>query len=277
MLQYKFISSHHNVAPHSYYALGIRILIVYCVSKLYLLSFSGGVFGSIITPDQTEVLKEEGTNVTLFCSYSTAISVQWYRQYPKSAPEYLLLILQTGRVQSAEKLDPRYSARLNEKKTQVYLEISSLQFAIYCVCESRVIMLFFTILLLALFKGKSFADVITAKRDHVFTTVGDKVTFSCNFSNSGYVPSLHWYRQYLGSVPQFLILEYSGSVVTANPPIQGISIKHRKEAQEVNLEISSVKVTDSALYYCALQPTVTENTTTLYKNLQQIIKQKYAV
>ncbi|KAI7802058.1 TCR-alpha V segment II-62 [Triplophysa rosa] len=130
-------------------------------------------------------------------------------------------------------------------------------------------MLFLTILLFAIFKGKSSADVITSRKDNVFATAGDRVTLSCNFS-SGYVSSLHWYRQYLGSPPQFLILDYSGSVVNANPPIQGISIKHRKEDQEVDLEIESAAVSDSALYYCALEPTVTRNTTSLYKNLTTI-------
>uniref|UniRef100_A0A672PZX7 T-cell receptor alpha/delta variable 19.0 n=1 Tax=Sinocyclocheilus grahami TaxID=75366 RepID=A0A672PZX7_SINGR len=89
----------------------------------------------------TEV--HEGANITLSCSYLTAISLHWYRQYPRSAPEYLLLILQiSGRVQSTENLDSRFSARLNEKKNRVDLIISSVKVTdsalYYCALEPTV-------------------------------------------------------------------------------------------------------------------------------------------
>ncbi len=47
-----------------------------------------------------------------------------------------------------------------------------------------------------------------------------------------------------------------------------------KAAKNMTLTISSTEVKDSAVYYCALEPTVTGNTTTLYKNMRNLIKWK---
>ena len=85
---------------------------------------------------------------------------------------------------------------------------------------------------------------------------GDNVTLSCNYTSSN---NLFWYRQFPSSPPQFLIKEYQKAF--------RFTFKKEEERNMFHLEISSAVLTDSALYYCALQPTVTGNTDSLYKNL----------
>ncbi|KAF4117440.1 hypothetical protein G5714_001993 [Onychostoma macrolepis] len=99
-----------------------------CLTGL-ICSLICGSFANDITPVQTDVYKKEGENVTLSCSYSSASTLQWYRQYPGSAPEFFVLILHsTGEVSQKSEIverDPRFFGKVNEEKTHVILEISS--------------------------------------------------------------------------------------------------------------------------------------------------------
>ncbi|KAK2900796.1 hypothetical protein Q8A67_008911 [Cirrhinus molitorella] len=126
------------------------------------------------------------------------------------------------------------------------------------------------LILLTLTQGNRAEDVITPYSHAVFATDTDSVKLSCNYTGSAY--SLHWYRQYAGLPPEFLILDYSGFVTHANPPVSGISILHRKDDNSVDLIISSAAVSDSALYYCALQPTVTGNTKHTIQEPERLLK-----
>ncbi|ROL46383.1 hypothetical protein DPX16_3628 [Anabarilius grahami] len=73
--------------------------------------------------------------------------------------------------------------------------------------------------------------------------------------------NLQWYQQYPNSEPEFLILIMeSGQMQNATPPHPRLTASVDKESKTVNLEIFPADVKDSALYYCALQPTVAGNT-----------------
>ncbi|KAF4117484.1 hypothetical protein G5714_002037 [Onychostoma macrolepis] len=114
-----------------------------------------------------------------------------------------------------------------------------------------------------------FGNVIKPNKTDVFAEEGSSVTLSCSFSASGANDYLHWYRQYGRSKPEFLVLIYSKSKDakrSVEDPRFSVNIP---KSEHVDLEISSAAVSDSALYYCALQPTVTGNTSALYKNLLQ--------
>ncbi|KTG05001.1 hypothetical protein cypCar_00029838 [Cyprinus carpio] len=167
---------------------------------------------SVMTADQIRpnqeisVIKEDAT-VTLSCSYDTTSSyVYWYRHANIMIPSALLLLL--------------------------------------------------------FIKSDTLAQSITPQGNKTLAAVGQNVTLSCEYE--GAITNLHWYRQYPRSKPEFLAWIYPQGA-TSNPLPPRIIPKVDKNL--VSLEISDAEVTDSALYYCALTPTMTGNSTTVYKNL----------
>ncbi|KAI5627834.1 hypothetical protein C0J50_10659 [Silurus asotus] len=111
------------------------------------------------------------------------------------------------------------------------------------------------------------ADIsIKPEESTLSVTEGSNIKLSCTYNGS--VDTLHWYQQKPGSRPEFLLLIYESGkqVIKGQPPHPRLSIILEKIKKKVDLIISSAAVSDSALYYCALQPTVTGNPAALYKN-----------
>ncbi|KAK3545442.1 hypothetical protein QTP70_007642 [Hemibagrus guttatus] len=119
-------------------------------------------------------------------------------------------------------------------------------------------------------EGDSMADSIESLFTHKTVDEGDEVTLSCKYkfsvSGSNY---LQWYRQYPQSKPDFLLYISTNGDLSQNIPPR-MSPKVYGDEQ-VDLIISSAAISDSALYYCALRPTVTGNPAALYKNLDTIL------
>uniref|UniRef100_A0A8C7WUT5 Immunoglobulin V-set domain-containing protein n=1 Tax=Oryzias sinensis TaxID=183150 RepID=A0A8C7WUT5_9TELE len=99
------------------------------------------------------------------------------------------------------------------------------------------------------------------------TLEGTSVTLSYKYKNAAKVNDyFFWYQQFPGKPPEFLI-SHTGTGTPISQPVPGFSFKVSDNKRQMDLQISSAAVTDSAVYYCAVEPTVTGNNKTLYKNL----------
>uniref|UniRef100_A0A3B3Q2R2 Ig-like domain-containing protein n=1 Tax=Paramormyrops kingsleyae TaxID=1676925 RepID=A0A3B3Q2R2_9TELE len=95
---------------------------------------------------------------------------------------------------------------------------------------------------------------------------GDKAVLTCSHDITD-SRSMYWYVQHPNEAPELLFSE-SGR----NKPDRRITMDvNNLENKRVDLELSSTEVTDSAVYYCALRPTVTGNSLMLYKNLTALL------
>uniref|UniRef100_A0A671U109 Ig-like domain-containing protein n=1 Tax=Sparus aurata TaxID=8175 RepID=A0A671U109_SPAAU len=110
------------------------------------------------------------------------------------------------------------------------------------------------------------ADRVIQPTGDVIAAEGDTVTLDCSFETSNPSPTLYWYKQEVNNFPKYILKCFSKTVENADD-----FEKDRFNATIINnsvpLKIQKLQLSDSAVYYCALQPTVTGNTKTLYKNL----------
>ncbi|KAF4117470.1 hypothetical protein G5714_002023 [Onychostoma macrolepis] len=127
-------------------------------------------------------------------------------------------------------------------------------------------MMLHSVILLSAFAYATHGNEIKPTKTDKFADEGSSVKLSCSYS-SAY--TLYWYRQYPGSAPEFtvLILDSAKQAEESNVDYRFTAKVAKDKENHVDLEISSAALKDSALYYCALQPTVTGNTRTLHKNM----------
>uniref|UniRef100_A0A669E5V9 Ig-like domain-containing protein n=1 Tax=Oreochromis niloticus TaxID=8128 RepID=A0A669E5V9_ORENI len=101
---------------------------------------------------------------------------------------------------------------------------------------------------------------------NVIAAEGDTVTLGCRFETSDPGPTLFWYKQKKNGSPKLLVQRFFSSADNSEAKDR-FDAKINKKENSVPLKIQKLQLSDSAVYYCAVRPTVTGNTKTLYKNL----------
>uniref|UniRef100_A0A8C2FB25 Ig-like domain-containing protein n=1 Tax=Cyprinus carpio TaxID=7962 RepID=A0A8C2FB25_CYPCA len=98
---------------------------------------------------------------------------------------------------------------------------------------------------------------------HIAEFEGRSVTLQCKYKTTSPQPELFWYIQKENHFPKYMLKrnKYGGEDNDAQFQERFDS---NVSSDSVPLTIKNLHVSDSAVYYCVLQPTVTGNTRTLH-------------
>ncbi|CAG5867958.1 unnamed protein product, partial [Menidia menidia] len=207
----------------------------------------------------------------------------WYRQNPGKPPEFLISHLGSGSI-GTEKVS---GLKIEVKDKDIKMQISSAAVtdsaAYYCAVRPTVTGNSTTLYKNLWNKDKTILhnihqrdshtckgqDTVTQQTGDVTAAEGGSVTLSCTFSTSDKYPYLFWYKQEANSSPKYMLKRYPSKASKEDnaPEFRDERFDAELSDKSVPLRIQKLHVSDSAVYYCALQPTVTGNSTTLYKNL----------
>uniref|UniRef100_A0A8D1HVS8 Ig-like domain-containing protein n=1 Tax=Sus scrofa TaxID=9823 RepID=A0A8D1HVS8_PIG len=115
-------------------------------------------------------------------------------------------------------------------------------------------------------------DSVTQIEGQMTLIEGDSLTVNCSYETTQY-PALFWYVQYPEEGPQLLL---RASKVNDKRSNKGFEATYNQENTSFHLKKALVQDSDSALYYCALEDTVTGSELS-YATGTAIKKKKYKI
>ncbi|MGH0180410.1 UNVERIFIED_CONTAM: hypothetical protein FKN15_004140 [Acipenser sinensis] len=207
-------------------------------------------YGDEVRPWKDLQTSEETQETKIYCNYSLSNNAYteylfWYQQTPGWNPRYILHRYKASGGSKELRSEESDRSELDVTFLKMYLYVGLLLSIAFCI---------------------SSGDQISQKEASVLKTEEETATLECTFSTSSTRYWLHWYRQYPGTAPQFILFSGSGSF-TADYAKERFSSTADKSSGLTTFTISRVLLEDSAVYYCALQHTVIQYWGHSYKNL----------
>ncbi|CAB1326127.1 unnamed protein product [Coregonus sp. 'balchen'] len=110
-------------------------------------------------------------------------------------------------------------------------------------------------------------DSVTQPPGDVITTEGGQVTLDCQFETSVSTSlNLFWYKYEANDFPRFMLGRSSFGSKNGTDFEDRFDAHLDTDSKSVPLTIQRVQLSDSAVYYCALKPTVTTGYTAPLQN-----------
>uniref|UniRef100_A0A3P9D9W8 Ig-like domain-containing protein n=1 Tax=Maylandia zebra TaxID=106582 RepID=A0A3P9D9W8_9CICH len=108
-------------------------------------------------------------------------------------------------------------------------------------------------------------DKVIQEQGDVIAAEGDTVTLGCRYETSDPYPYLFWYKQEINNFPKYVLLRGTSGTEDNDQefPKDRFDAEAKKTEKSVPLKIQKLQLSDSAVYYCAVRPTVTGNSKTL--------------
>ncbi|XP_055487445.1 uncharacterized protein LOC129694719 [Leucoraja erinacea] len=221
-------------------------MISYCFNLIILAWLPGTSGEEWVTQDPPELTAEEGQVIVMNCSYSRAgDTIVWYRQDGEESPKYLLKIYASGKVDPSDDCPDRFTAAVQKSNKLSRFTISQAP-----VSDSA------TVHHLSLFvAGTRGEDSVTQDPPESTVEEGQTTTLNCSYSIAD--RNIFWYMQHHGQTPKYLLkVVYPGKMVRPAECPDRFSAASQKESKMASLTLSGALVSDSAVYLCAMEPTM---------------------
>ncbi|GCC20036.1 hypothetical protein chiPu_0021244 [Chiloscyllium punctatum] len=107
---------------------------------------------------------------------------------------------------------------------------------------------------------RCYADSVSQRPAVIAVTEGDDVLLFCNYTaTTSSDPYLFWYRQHSSSSMEYLLKRNQYISTTDRLPGDRFSSKLDHVNGNIQLNMLKTELSDSAVYYCALNPTEIRN------------------